>query len=59
MWRAERQHQHQQNQERLTLHVAENVRADEGQDDDGHGQGIVGQHLPLVGIEVWPDGARQ
>lgn len=41
---------------RLTLHIAEHVRPNEGEDDDGHGQGVVGQGLTLVGIEVRPEG---
>lgn len=41
---------------RLTLDIAEHIRPDEGEDDDGHWQGVVSQGLALVCIEVRPEG---
>lgn len=37
----------------LTLDVAEQVGADEGEEEHGDGQGAVGQHLPHFGVQEW------
>lgn len=43
----------------LTLNVAEQVRANEGEEQHGDGQGAVGQHLPHFGMQEGTERERE
>lgn len=43
----------------LTLDVAEQVGADEGEEQHGDGQGAVGQHLPHLGVQERTERERE